>query len=208
MSLSDIPPLKYDTSHVFFTPGGLQREDLAALGPELERRRNEVFQEDLPAWNQGRNFPPDKQPLDTAFVDLPQRLLADYEMNRGSSEIGQILETAARLRDSVDRVVVLGIGGSYMGARALMDACCHPYHNELDRAARSGYPRLYFEGNNLDNDAMRGLLDLLPAHASPHDPPSRWAIIVISKSGGTIETAVAFRQFLAALAAAHDDPAS
>jgi glucose-6-phosphate isomerase len=205
MSMSDIPPLKYDFSHVIFTPGGLQREEIATLAPELDRRRREVFDEDLAAWAQRKSLA-DKQPLDTAFVDLPQRLLADYEMNRGDSEVGQILATAARLREGVDRVVVLGIGGSYMGARALMDACCHPYHNELDRAARGAYPRLYFEGNNVDNDSLRGLLDLLPARSSPHDLQSRWAMIVISKSGGTLETAVALRQFLAALSSAHPDP--
>ena len=89
-------------------------------------------------------------------------------------------------------MVVLGIGGSYMGARALFEACCHPYHNELPRAARSGRPRIYFEGNNVDNDAVAGLLDVLAGD-------DRWAIVVISKSGGTLETAVGFRIFLDAL---------
>jgi glucose-6-phosphate isomerase len=111
-------------------------------------------------------------------------------------------------------VVVLGIGGSYMGARALMEACCHPYHNELSRGERGGKPRMYFEGNNVDNDAAQGLLDLLvhgqrdrptgtsapPRQTGMSVPPDeRWAIVVISKSGGTLETAVSFRIFLQAL---------
>ncbi len=83
-----------------------------------------------------------------------------------------------------------------------MDACCHPFHNELDRGQRGEVPRLYFEGNNLDNDGMRGLLDLLPTRMHLDDPRDRWALIVISKSGGTLETAIAFRQFLDAIAAA------
>jgi glucose-6-phosphate isomerase len=192
----------YDDSHVLMTPGGLSSAQLADLAPELVRRRDEVFGEDLPAFAEGRTLP-GKMPLDTAFVDLPWRLLRDYEERREASELGRILSTAARLRDAVDRVVVLGIGGSYMGARALMDACCHPYHNELDRGQRGGKPRLYFEGNNVDNDAMRGLLDLLPTPAVSGDPLRRWALIVISKSGGTLETAVAFRLFLEALADAN-----
>jgi glucose-6-phosphate isomerase len=102
-------------------------------------------------------------------------------------------------------VVVVGIGGSYMGARALMEACCHPFHNEVDRAQRGGRPRLYFEGNNLDNDWIQGLLDLLPTRGNSQDPTDRWAIIVISKSGETLETAVAFRLFLAALTKACDN---
>ena len=73
--------------------------------------------------------------------------------------------------------------------RALLEACCHPYHNELSREARKGRPRIYFEGNNVDNDAVAGLLDVLAGD-------DRWAIVVISKSGGTLETAVGFRIFL------------
>ena len=57
------------------------------------------------------------------------------------------------IHHEIDAVAVLGIGGSYMGARALMEACCDPYHNELTRAERGSKPRMYFEGNNVDNDA-------------------------------------------------------
>ena len=98
--------------------------------------------------------------------------------------------------------MVLGIGGSYMGARALMEGCCDPYFNELSRAERGGRPRMYFEGNNVDNDAASGLLKLLRAGRTTRRPAAvedRWAIVVISKSGGTLETAVSFRVFLAAL---------
>jgi len=97
-------------------------------------------------------------------------------------------------------VVVLGIGGSYMGARALFEALCHPFHNELTRVERRGVPRMYFEGNNLDADAMAGLLELLHKRCKDRtDPEQRWGLVVISKAGGTLETAVAFRIFLAAL---------
>jgi glucose-6-phosphate isomerase len=95
-----------------------------------------------------------------------------------------------------------------------MEACCHPFHNELSRGERGGKPRMYFAGNNDDNDAAQGLLDLLEhsqrarqTSASPAalqtgmsvPPTDRWAIIVTSKSGGTLETAAAFRIFLARL---------
>jgi glucose-6-phosphate isomerase len=56
---------------------------------------------------------------------------------------------------------------------------------------------MYFEGNNLDNDGLAGLLELIRDDRSA--TPADWAIIVISKSGGTLETAAAFRLFLAAL---------
>ncbi len=80
-----------------------------------------------------------------------------------------------------------------------MEACCHPYFNELSRGERGSRPRMYFEGNNVDNDASQGLLELLGSGRLAETVEDRWAIVVISKSGGTLETAVAFRQFLAAL---------
>jgi glucose-6-phosphate isomerase len=87
-----------------------------------------------------------------------------------------------------------------MGLRALFEALCHPYHNAQSREARGGVPKLYFEGENLDNDSLRGLLELLRSTCSdPHELLERWGVVVISKSGGTLETASAFRLFRRAL---------
>ncbi len=181
--------LKYDLSGSFVGDHGLSSADLQAFEKEVLAASAEVLGPDIDQYASGE-IPDAKQPLDSAFFEMPQRLLSEYAKDRDSSELGQILKTAKRIRESVDRVVVLGIGGSYMGARALMEACCHPYHNELSRADRGSRPRMYFEGNNVDNDATQGLLDLV--NSAGED----WAIVVISKSGGTMETAVAFRQFL------------
>ncbi|NUQ64152.1 MAG: glucose-6-phosphate isomerase, partial [Pirellulales bacterium] len=161
------------------------------LAPRLEAARTEVL-EDLELWRQGGPVPEEKQPLDAGFTDLPERLLAEHRQRGAESELGRILAVAKRLREMVDRAVVLGIGGSYMGARAMFEACCHPFHNELPRVARDERPRIYFEGNNADNAAMLGLIDLLTTQHAADD----WAIVVISKSGGTLETAVVFRLFL------------
>jgi glucose-6-phosphate isomerase len=169
---------------------GLSPGDLAWLAPRLDAARREVLA-DLDLWRRGGPVPEAKQPLDAGFADLPDRLLEEYRRDASQSELGRILATAARLRAEVDRVVILGIGGSYMGARALFEACCHPYHNELTRQERRGVPRIYFEGNNVDTSAALALLDMLRG-----DRQHRWAIVVISKSGGTLETAVAFRLFL------------
>lgn len=150
-------------------------------------------------WSTGAAVPAEKQPLDAGFHMLPERMLAAYKKEGATSELGRILGVAARLRDRVDRIVVLGIGGSYMGAKALMDGCCEPYFNELSRSQRGSRPRMYFEGNNLDNDASAGLLSLLDSGRPATSVDDRWALVVISKSGGTLETAVAFRHFLEAL---------
>ncbi|MCA9148013.1 MAG: glucose-6-phosphate isomerase [Planctomycetales bacterium] len=191
---SAAPLLRYDYSGALLEKGGLTGAEVHETAGILAGHRDEIFDVDLPAFAAGQSLP-GKDPLDTAFVDMPQRLLAEYETQRDGSELGQILATAKRLSDSVDRVAVLGIGGSYMGARALMEACCHPYHNELDRGARGGKPRMYFEGNNVDNDAIQAVLDMLPCPMKSSDPIDRWAVVVISKSGGTLETAAAFRVF-------------
>ena len=196
--MSDAALLRYDPAGAFLDGTGISADDLQALSPKLEAARAETLN-DVALFHSGGDVPEPKQPLDSAFIDLPERLLAEYQDRRDESELGRILQTATRLRETVDRVVVLGIGGSYMGARALMDACCQPYFNELSRADRGSRPRMYFEGNNVDNDASQGLLHLLGNGQEATNVDERWAIVVISKSGGTLETAGAFRQFLAAL---------
>jgi glucose-6-phosphate isomerase len=190
--------LRYEPANVFLPDHGLARGDLAEIGDRLAAARRETL-DDVELMTAGAPLPAEKDPLDAGFIQLPERALSAYRKDGQSSELGQILAVARRLSDEVDRVVVLGIGGSYMGARAIMECCCHPYHNELGRAARGGAPRMYFEGNNVDNDSLRGLLDILP-RTSTGAPDDDWAVVVISKSGGTLETAAAFRLFLGALA--------
>ena len=193
-----LEPIRYDPRGSFIEGRGVSASDIDAMAPRLAAAREEVLH-DLELWTAGGPIPSEKEPLDAGFIDLPDRLLADYRANHESSELGMILAAADRLREAVDRVVVLGIGGSYMGARAMMEACCHPYHNELHRGDRGSRPRMYFEGNNVDNDATHGLLDLL--RSSGKTAADRWAIVVISKSGGTLETAASFRIFLRELKA-------
>ncbi len=160
--------------------------------------RDEVIA-DVALANSGEPIPKEKQPLDAGFIELPQDLLADLDAQGGDSLLGRIQTAANAFAAQVDRMLVLGIGGSYMGARALFEALCHPYHNELPRAQRNGVPRLSFEGNNVDSDAVSGLLDLITTGKNSAEISDRWGIVVISKSGGTLETAVAFRLFREAL---------
>ncbi len=140
------------------------------------------------------NTPAKLKPLDAGFIDLPQRLLDQHRRKGDASELGRIIVQSQKLRDQVDRVVVLGIGGSYLGARALFDSLCHVYHNELPARMRMGRPRVYFEGNNVDSDSLQDLLDLLEnTCVDPELRDERWGCVVVSKSGGTIETAAAYR---------------
>ena len=184
-------PLAELQAQHFLTP-----ESIEGIKPLLMQVRQQVAAE-----RQLPNPPPKMLPLDSGFIDLPSKLMEQYRKKGESSEVGRIMSAANKLKDEVDRVVVLGIGGSYLGAKALFDALCHTYHNEMPDRMRMGRPRLYFEGNNVDNDALLDLLELLE-HTSvdPAIREERWGAVVISKSGGTIETAVAYRLMRAELA--------
>jgi glucose-6-phosphate isomerase len=148
-----------------------------------------------------QNPPAKDLPLQAGFIDLPQKTLDNYRRKGESSELGKVLRLATRLKDNTDRVVILGIGGSYLGAKALFDGLCHTYHNEMPAKLRMGKPRIYFEGNNVDNDAFTELFELLEnSCVEPELAEERWGIIVVSKSGGTIETAAAYRALRAEMA--------
>lgn len=187
--------LKFDFSNALKGgEQGIEQADVDAFADRLAAAREEILQTDIPLFTSGDPVPEEKQPLDTAFIRFPEQLLEEYESQRHASELGQIIECAKKLRSELDRMVILGIGGSYMGAKALMDSCCEPYFNELPKSLRGDRPKIYFEGNNVDNDATQGLIRLL--NCDNESGNNNWGIVVISKSGGTTETAVAFRQFL------------
>jgi glucose-6-phosphate isomerase len=191
MTTDSIPPITYDYSGLIAAAEepqsgqqtGLLESDLKHLVPQLEAVRREMLW-NLDLYGRGDAIPAEMQPFDAGFYSVPEQMLDKERLL-----LDRIVEAANGLAGDVDRVIVLGIGGSYMGARALMEACSHPYHNEVLRKRRGGRPRMYFEGNNMDNDALQGLLDLVGGDDD-------WAIVVISKSGGTLETAVAFRVLL------------
>ncbi|HZU37439.1 MAG TPA: glucose-6-phosphate isomerase [Gemmataceae bacterium] len=162
---------------------------LKALIPQLLQVRSQVaIERDL------KQIPPELQPLEAGFIDLPQHTLEQHRRKGEASPLGRVIQTAQRLRDQVDLVVVLGVGGSSLGARALFGALRSTYHNELAPAARQQRPRIYFEGDAFDNDSLQDLVELLQATCvDPEIRNERWGAVVISKSGETLEPAVAYR---------------
>jgi glucose-6-phosphate isomerase len=150
---------------------GLSQDALKAL----QSRVSEVHAQITNRTGKGADF--------LGFLDLPYQ---------AESELDRVQAVADRLAGMSDIHLVLGIGGSYLGSRAILEALFSPYRNELPREKRGGRPRLYFEGNNMDADGMNALLDLLPTER-PTSPSQDVTVNVISKSGGTVETAVAFR---------------
>jgi glucose-6-phosphate isomerase len=165
---------------------------LKDLAPRLVQCRSQVA-----ADREARNVPPELLPLDAAFIDLPQNTLDQYRRKGDASDLGRLLAQATRLRDETDRLVVLGAGGPYLGARALFEALRSTYHNELPAETRLGVPRVYFEGNNADNDALQDLLDLLQVTCVDPDNSreERWGVVVVGTSAAALETGVAHRVF-------------
>ena len=115
----------------------------------------------------------------TGWVHLPR----DYDRE----EFARIQAAASRIRANSQALVVIGIGGSYLGARGVIDCLRSPNYN----LKRKDTPNIYFVGNGLSSDAMGEVLDLVA--------DVDFSVNVISKSGTTTEPAVAFRFFREAL---------
>lgn len=107
------------------------------------------------------------------WVNLPDEVI---------SQLDDIEKAAASLRAKTELLIVVGIGGSYLGARAVYDALTHNFaHLKKD----SSGPLMLFAGHNIGEDYMHELVELLDQY--------NYSIVVISKSGTTTEPAIAFR---------------
>ena len=109
----------------------------------------------------------------TGWVTLPR----DYD----KEEFARIKAAAKKIQQQSQVLVVIGIGGSYLGARGVIECLCSPNYN----LKKKDTPNIYFTGNGLSSDQMAELMDLLEG--------VDFSVNVISKSGTTTEPAVAFR---------------
>lgn len=111
----------------------------------------------------------------TGWVRLPQ----DYD----KEEFARIQAAAKRIQADSQALVVIGIGGSYLGARAMLELLTSPNYNLL----RKKTPQIFFTGNTLSSDALTELLDYVR--------DKDFSVNVISKSGDTTESSIAFFLF-------------
>ena len=112
------------------------------------------------------------------WIDLP----VDYD----KEEFARIKKAAAKIQSDSDVLLVIGIGGSYLGARAAIEFLTHSFYNVLDKADRKT-PEIYFVGNSISSKYIKDLQDVLKG--------KDFSINIISKSGTTTEPAIAFRVF-------------
>ena len=111
------------------------------------------------------------------------RLPVDYD----KEEFARVQAAAKKIQADSKALVVIGIGGSYLGARGVVEYLCSPNYNQKKKDT----PNIYFMGNGLSADAMQEVFDLIG--------DQDFSVNVISKSGTTTEPAVAFRFFREAL---------
>ena len=112
------------------------------------------------------------------WVELPK--------NYDKEEFDRIKIAANKIKNDSDVLLVIGIGGSYLGARAAIEMLGHSFRNNLKKEDRV-YPEVYFVGQNISSTYMLDLLDIIK--------DKDVSINVISKSGTTTEPAIAFRVF-------------
>lgn len=108
---------------------------------------------------------------------------ADLPVNYDKEEFERIKKSAEKIKNDSDILVVLGIGGSYLGARAAIEFLTSPLYNSIPKDT----PDIYFAGNSISGSYLNDLLNICKG--------KRVSVNVISKSGTTTETSVAFRIF-------------
>ena len=135
------------------------KEQVENIHKDLHRRANE--EKDFVGW-----------------LDLPT--------NYDKEEFKRIKKAAKKIKKESDILVVIGIGGSYLGARAVIEALTSSFNNLLTSKQRK-YPQILFAGNNLSSNYLNELIEYIGN--------KDFSVNVISKSGTTTEPAIAFRIF-------------
>ncbi len=116
------------------------------------------------------------------WIDLP----VDYD----KEEFARIKKAAEKIQSDSDVLLVIGIGGSYLGARAAIEFLRHGFYNNVPKSVRKT-PEIYYVGNSMSATYIQEIMDVIEGRD--------FSVNVISKSGTTTESAIAFRVFRAVL---------
>ena len=142
----------------------IKEEEYKAIYPQVEAAHKTLEAKDGP----GSDF--------LGWMYLPR----DYD----KEEFARIKAAAKKIQSDSDVLLVIGIGGSYLGARAAIEFLSHSFYNVLDKSVRKT-PEIYFCGNSISSTYLKHLMDVV----GDRD----FSINMISKSGTTTETSLAFR---------------
>lgn len=148
------------------TAGFMKEHEVASMKGTVEYAKNKL----LSRSGEGSSF--------LGWIDLP----VDYD----KTEFRRIKKAAKKIQSDSEVLLVIGIGGSYLGARAAIEFLRHGFYNNVSREIRKA-PEIYFVGNNMSSAYIRAVIDVVGGRD--------FSINVISKSGTTTEPAIAFRVF-------------
>ncbi len=149
--------IKFNSS---FADDFLRENDLVGLEPQVKAAHDMIEAKN----GLGNDF--------LGWVNLP----TDYD----KEEFARIKKAAKKIMADTDVLIVIGIGGSYLGARAAIEFLKGPFYNDLAQG-----PKIYFAGNNISGSYLDDILKLCEG--------KRVSVNIISKSGTTTEPAIAFR---------------
>jgi len=156
-------PLSLDLSKI---KPFLNESEITNLGPMVREAHNMLHN----GTGAGKDF--------LGWIDLP--------VNYDKEEFARIKKAAEKIKNNSDVLIVIGIGGSYLGARAAIEMLSHNFYNVLQKGKRKT-PQIFFVGNNISSTYMADLLEAIEGLDV--------SVNVISKSGTTTEPAIAFRIF-------------
>lgn len=149
-----------------YSKTGISQREIDYLKPHIETAHKMLHEKT----GAGNDF--------LGWIDLP----VDYD----KEEFSRIKKAAEKIKSNSDVLIVIGIGGSYLGARACIEALSHTFYNVLPKDKRQT-PEIYFVGNNISGTYVKHLLEVCENKDV--------SVNVISKSGTTTEPAIAFRFF-------------
>lgn len=110
----------------------------------------------------------------------------NWPTNYDKEEFKRIKQIGQKINNTSDVLIVIGIGGSYLGAKSAFELLCNTFYNQLPKEKRNG-PEVYFAGNNISSTYLARLLEIIE--------DKDIVVNVVSKSGTTLEPALAFRIF-------------
>jgi glucose-6-phosphate isomerase len=156
-----VETLKFNTDNI---QSFVTEQELMDLQPEVDRHHQDLES----GGGKGAEF--------LGWLHLPSQTTPD--------QLKEIEHSASWIRENCEAFVSIGIGGSYLGAKAAIDFGSHTFSNQLPLSARKG-PEILFAGQNISSDYLYDLLEILE--------DKKVCLNVISKSGTTTEPAIAFR---------------
>ena len=183
--------------------GKVTEQDLKDLAPDL-KKAHEAMKVMRETGFIRAHLSKDGEPEKVLFSQLPYIEEGHLNSPESIARLGKLTE---HVKDNVDVVVSLGIGGSYLGDKVLFDVHCGDFWNFLSKEERDGFPKVFFSGNNIDPRRTGDLIHYLKNAAKISKTHAKRnlkvLLLVISKSGGTLDT---MSNFMVEYDALKDEP--